>query len=156
MAIENGSEFVLAYLLVSIGVLVAFVGAVSWSMVHRSAARAPPRGTARRTVTYQGALACGADHPAGPGWWIDSFANCYSPMPNASQSCDKHSRPILQALRLQTFFKLKTYMPQSNRMRLKVRIAKAQNESFNSKRLSHHIIQLPHSNYGTWREMHWR
>jgi hypothetical protein len=43
----------------------------------------------------------------------------------ASQCCDKHSRPILQALRLQTYLKLKTYIRQSNRLRLKARIPKA-------------------------------
>jgi hypothetical protein len=74
----------------------------------------------------------------------------------ASQSCDKHSRPILQALRLQTFLKLKSYMRQSNRLRLKARIPKAPSNRLDSKRLSHHTIKLPHSNYGTRGAMHWR
>jgi hypothetical protein len=74
----------------------------------------------------------------------------------ASQCCDKHSRPILQALRLQTFLKLKTYIRQSNRLRLKARIPKAPSNRLDSKRLSHHTIQLPHSNYGTRGAMHWR
>jgi hypothetical protein len=55
----------------------------------------------------------------------------------ASQSCDKHSRPVLQTLRLQTFLKLKTYIRQSNRMRLKARIPKAQSNPLTSKRLGH-------------------
>jgi hypothetical protein len=74
----------------------------------------------------------------------------------ASQSCDKHSRPILQALRLQTFLKLKSYMRLSNRLRLKARIPKAPSNRLDSKRLSHRTIQLPHSNYGTRGAMHWR
>jgi hypothetical protein len=71
-----------------------------------------------------------------------------------SQACDKNTRPILQALRLQTFLRLKTYMRQRNRRRLQARIPKAQNKPLNSKRLSHHM--LPHSNYGTRGAMHWR
>jgi hypothetical protein len=66
----------------------------------------------------------------------------------ARRVCDKHSRPILQALRLQSFLKLKTYMRQSNRVRLKVRIPKAQSTRLDSNRLSHDLIQRPHSNYG--------
>ena len=74
----------------------------------------------------------------------------------ASQTCDKHTRPILQALRLETFLKLKSYMGQRNRRRLKARIPKTHSKRLNSKRLSHHMIQLPHSNYSTRGAMHWR
>jgi hypothetical protein len=70
--------------------------------------------------------------------------------------CDKHSRPILQALRLQSFLKLKTYMRQSNRVRLKVRISKAQSTRLDSNRLSHDLIQRPHFQLRTRGAMHWR
>ena len=74
----------------------------------------------------------------------------------ASQVCDKHTRPILQALRLETFLKLKSYMGQRNRRRLTARIPKTHSRRLDSKRLSHHMIQLPHSNYSTRGAMHWR
>jgi hypothetical protein len=57
MTIEGGTApIVLAYVLVSMGVIIASVGRVRDRMVRRSAARAPPR-PARRRVTY-------ASHPA--------------------------------------------------------------------------------------------
>src|SRR5262245_15220293 len=74
----------------------------------------------------------------------------------ASQVCDKYSRPVLQTLRLQTLLKLKFYMRQRNRIRLKARIPKAQNTHLNSKRLAPDLIQRPQSNYGTRGVMHWR
>ena len=63
MTIEGSTAIVLAYVLVSMGVIIAFLLAV----FHRSAAPAPPR-TARRTVTYEAsypALAKDAHHPTG-------------------------------------------------------------------------------------------
>src|SRR6516225_7660499 len=74
----------------------------------------------------------------------------------ASRTLGKRTRPILQALRLETFLKLKSYMSQRNRRRLKARIPKTHSRRLDSKRLSHHMIQLPHSNYSTRGAMHWR
>jgi hypothetical protein len=74
----------------------------------------------------------------------------------ASRTLDKRTRPILQALRLEAFLKLKSYMSQRNRRRLKARIPKTHSKRLNSKRLSHHTIQLPQSNYSTRGAMHWR
>jgi len=50
MTIEDGTAIVLAYVLVCMGVIIAFRGRVHDRMVHRTAARALPR-TARRRVT---------------------------------------------------------------------------------------------------------
>jgi hypothetical protein len=74
----------------------------------------------------------------------------------ASRTLGKRTRPILQALRLETFLKLKSYMSQRNRSRLKARIAETHDKRLDSKRLGHHRIQLPQSNYGTRGAMHWR
>jgi hypothetical protein len=74
----------------------------------------------------------------------------------ASRQCDKRLRPILQAKRLQNFLQLKTYMSQRNRQRIKARIASAPQQELKSKRLAHHSIQLPQSNYRTQGAMHWR
>jgi len=74
----------------------------------------------------------------------------------ASRTLGKRTRPILQALRLETFLKLKSYMSQRNRRRLKARIPKTHNKRLDSKRLGHHMIELPQSNYGTRGAMHWR
>jgi hypothetical protein len=74
----------------------------------------------------------------------------------ASRVCSKRQRPILQANRIKTFLELKSYMSRSNRQRLKARIATAPKQDLNSKRLAHHAIQLPQSNYGTRGAMHWR
>jgi len=41
MIVEDGTAIVLAYVLVSIGVIIAFLLRVCDRMVHRSAARAP-------------------------------------------------------------------------------------------------------------------
>jgi hypothetical protein len=73
----------------------------------------------------------------------------------ASQACSKRLRPILQTQRLQTFLKLKSGMWKNNQKRLKARIATAP-EELKSKRLAHHSIQLPQSNYRTRGAMHWR
>jgi hypothetical protein len=62
----------------------------------------------------------------------------------------------LQAERLQAFLELKTYMSKRSRQRLKARIATAPIKELKSKRLAHHAIQLPQSNYGTRGAMHWR
>jgi len=56
----------------------------------------------------------------------------------ASRTLGKRTRPILQALRLETFLKLKSYMSQRNRRRLKARIPETHNKRLDSKRLSHH------------------
>jgi hypothetical protein len=74
----------------------------------------------------------------------------------ASRVCSKNQRPALQALRLQALLEFKSGMSNRNRQRLKARIAIASKQGFNSKRLSHHAIQLPQGNYGTRGAMHWR
>src|SRR5262245_43559096 len=74
----------------------------------------------------------------------------------ASRVCSKRQRLILQANRIKTFLELKSYMSRSNRQRLKARIATAPKQDLKSKRLAHHAIQLPQSNYGTRGAMHWR
>jgi hypothetical protein len=74
----------------------------------------------------------------------------------ASQACSKRLRPILQAQRMQTFLKLKSYMWRSTRQRLKARITAAARQELKSKRLAHHSIQIPFSNYSTRGAMHWR
>jgi len=74
----------------------------------------------------------------------------------ASRQCSKRLRPILQTKRLQFFIEHKSGMWKSNRQRLKARIVTAPNQELNSKRLSHHSIQLPQRNYGTYGTMHWR
>jgi hypothetical protein len=76
----------------------------------------------------------------------------------ASRVCSKNQRPALQALRLQALleFKSGTGISKRNIQRLKARIATAQSKQLNSKRLSHHAIQLPQSNYSTRGAMHWR
>ena len=74
----------------------------------------------------------------------------------ASRICSKRLRPIMQVQRMQAFLRLKSYMWQSTRQRLKTRIAAAPKQVPNSKRLTHHAIQLPQSNYGTRGAMHWR
>ena len=74
----------------------------------------------------------------------------------ASRILDKRTRPILQAIRLRTFLQLKSYMSKRNRQRLKARIATAPIKDLKSKRLAHHAIQLPQTNYRTRGAMHWR
>jgi hypothetical protein len=80
----------------------------------------------------------------------------------ASRVCDKRTRPILQAKRLQNFLQLKSYMSKRNRRRLTARIATAPEQvlghlsRLKSKRLAHHSIPLPQSNYRTRGAMHWR
>jgi hypothetical protein len=58
----------------------------------------------------------------------------------------QRTRPILQAIRLGTFLQLKSRMSKRNRQRLKARITTAPIKELNSKRLTHHAIQLPQSN----------
>jgi hypothetical protein len=74
----------------------------------------------------------------------------------ASRTLDKRTRPVLQAVRLRTFLELKSGMLRRNRQRLKARIASAPIKELNSKRLAHHSIQLPQSNYSTRGSRHWR
>src|SRR5262249_52296384 len=76
----------------------------------------------------------------------------------ASQVCGKHSRLILQAIRLKTFLELKagTGMSRRNQQRLKARITTAVKQELNSKRLAHHSIPMPSSNHCTRGLMHWR
>jgi hypothetical protein len=64
---------------------------------------------------------------------------------------------MLQAQRLQTFLSLKSCMWKRTKQRLQARIpAAATTKELNSKRLSHHRISIPHSNYSTRGAMHWR
>jgi hypothetical protein len=73
----------------------------------------------------------------------------------ASQVCGKRTRPVLQAIRLRTFLALKRDMRQTNRQRLKARLAsKPTTSTLNSKRLSNKAT-LPNSNYLTRGLMHW-
>src|SRR5262245_10625192 len=74
----------------------------------------------------------------------------------ASQVCGKHSRPILKTLRLENLLKFKSYMGKRNRRRLIARIPKTRSKHLDTKRLSHHSIQLPQTNYQTRGAMHWR
>jgi hypothetical protein len=74
----------------------------------------------------------------------------------ASRVCSQRQRPILQAKRLQFFLEHKSYMSKHNRRRLRARIVTAPEQDFTSKRLAHHSIQLPQSNYRTQGAMHWR
>jgi hypothetical protein len=74
----------------------------------------------------------------------------------SSQVCDKYSRPILRSQRMQALLKLKSYMSKRNRQRIRARITAAPSQELKSKRLSHHSIQLPQSNYSTRGAMHWR
>jgi hypothetical protein len=75
---------------------------------------------------------------------------------HASQACSKRLRPILQAQRLKTFLELKSGMSRRNQQRLKARITAAVRQELNSKRLAHHSIPIPSSNYRTRGAMHWR
>ena len=74
----------------------------------------------------------------------------------ASRVCSQGQRPILQAKRIKAFIELKSGLWHHNRQRLKSRIASAPSQEFKSKRLSHHAIQHPQSNYSTRGAMHWR
>lgn len=75
---------------------------------------------------------------------------------DASQVCDKRTRPILQARRLHNFLRFKSYMSKANRERIKSRLAKAPIKDLKGKRLSHHSIVLPIGNHNTKGAMHWR
>jgi hypothetical protein len=74
----------------------------------------------------------------------------------ASRALGKRTRPILQAIRLRKLLELKSYMSKRNRQRLAARLTPAVTQELISKRLSHHTIQLPQSNYGTRGAMLWR
>lgn len=65
---------------------------------------------------------------------------CQNAIP-ASQTLDKRTRPLLKALRLQNFLKLKAKMSKQARLRLQ--------------RLSDKVL-LPQSNYGTQGAKHWK
>jgi hypothetical protein len=67
----------------------------------------------------------------------------------ASRILDKRTRSILQAQRIKAFLQLKSGMSKRNRQRLKDRIATAPKQELKSKRLAHHSIPLPQSNYRT-------
>ena len=67
----------------------------------------------------------------------------------ASRVLDKHTRPVLQAIRLRKLLEFKTYMSKRNRNRLKARIPLTAKQELNSKRLSHYSTQLPQRNYST-------
>src|SRR5262249_6676830 len=75
---------------------------------------------------------------------------------HASQACSREKRPCLQAQRMHMFLKLKTGMWKSTRQRLKARITTAVSQDLKSRRLAHHSIQIPSSNYCTRGAMHWR
>jgi hypothetical protein len=75
---------------------------------------------------------------------------------HASQVCGKYSRPILKAKRLRTFLELKSGMSKRNRQRLKARIEPTLKQELKGKRLAHHSIPIPFSNYSTRGAMHWR
>jgi hypothetical protein len=72
----------------------------------------------------------------------------------ACQTRNKRSRPILKAIRLRNFLEFKSGMSKRNRQRLKARITSATQE-LKGKRLAHHRIPIPFSNYGTRGAMHW-
>src|SRR5215813_5896841 len=74
----------------------------------------------------------------------------------ARQVCSREKRPHLQAQRMHMFLKLKTGMWKSTRQRLKARITTAVRQDLKSRRLAHHSIQIPSSNYCTRGAMHWR
>jgi hypothetical protein len=71
------------------------------------------------------------------------------------QTRNKRGRAILKAIRLRNFLEFKSGMSQRNRQRLKGRIPAAPQRELNSKRLAHHRIPIPYSNYGTRGAMHW-
>jgi hypothetical protein len=77
---------------------------------------------------------------------------------HASQVCDKHSRPALQASKLRNFLSWKSYMSQRNRQRIQARLRSlaAKPLPLATKRLKHEHIQYPSSNYATRGLMHWR
>jgi len=74
----------------------------------------------------------------------------------ASQVCSRDKRPCLQVQRMHMFLKLKTGMWKSTRQRLETRITATARQELKSKRLAHHSIQIPSSNYCTRGAMHWR
>ena len=74
----------------------------------------------------------------------------------ASQARSKRLRPILQAQRIRTFLELKSYMWKSTGQRLKARLTLATRQDLKSRRLAHHSIQIPFSNYSTRGAMRWR
>ena len=73
----------------------------------------------------------------------------------ASRQCDKRTRPILQAKRLQFFLEHKPYMGKNNRRRIAARITTAPEQELKSKRIPDKAL-LPQSNYLTQGARHWR
>jgi len=66
----------------------------------------------------------------------------------ASQTCNKHSRPILQATRLQYFINHKRYLRKTTQSALKARLASLGSTSSRlPKRVSSYRVQLPITNY---------
>jgi hypothetical protein len=57
---------------------------------------------------------------------------------------------------LQNFLEFKSYMSKRNHQRIKARLRAAPKQELKSKRLAHHSIQIPFSNYSTRGAMHWR
>jgi len=79
--------------------------------------------------------------------------DCYK-LTYASRVLDKRTRPTLQAIRLRNFLEFKSGMSKRNRQRIKARIPAIAKE-LKGKRLAHHRIPIPFSNYGTRGAMHW-
>jgi len=80
--------------------------------------------------------------------------HCYK-LTYASRVLDKRTRPTLQAIRLRNFLEFKSGMSKRNRQRIKARIPTAITKELKGKRLAHHRIPIPFSNYGTRGAMHW-
>jgi hypothetical protein len=87
---------------------------------------------------------------------LDCRFNSCRTVERARVFADLGDCPVLQGIRLRSFLKFKRYMSKRNRQRLKARIATAPIKELKSKRLRHHAIPLPQSNYGTRGAMHWR
>src|SRR5262245_30628007 len=81
--------------------------------------------------------------------------DCYK-LTYASRVLDKRTRPILQSIRLRNFLELKSGMSKRNRQRIKARIPAVITKELKGKRLTHHRIPIPFSNYGTRGAMHWQ
>jgi hypothetical protein len=87
-----------------------------------------------------------------PLLWLDESlhrARRRSGRARRARASAKRSHPAAKA-------KLKTGMWKSTRQCLKARIGTATKQDLKSKRLAHHSIQIPSSNYRTRGAMHWR
>src|SRR5262249_41223016 len=74
---------------------------------------------------------------------------------HGSQTRNKRGRQILKAVRLRNFLELKSGMSKRDGQRLKARIPSVSTQELKGKRLAHHRIAIPFSNYGTRGAMHW-